>query len=83
MTFGELKLLKMADGVTATAVIEPAKGFDAGEGPGKRIEREIRGGTVGILLDGRGRPLVLPEDRDACRQAVVAWNQVQGLAELN
>ena len=83
VTFGELKLLKIADGVTATAVIEPAKGFDAGEGPGKRIEREIRGGTVGILLDGRGRPLILPEDRDACRQAVVAWNQVQGLAELN
>jgi uncharacterized protein (TIGR01319 family) len=83
VTFGELKLLKMADGVTATAVIEPAKGFDVGEGPGKRIEREIRGGTVGILLDGRGRPLILPEDRDACRQAVVAWNQVQGLAELN
>jgi uncharacterized protein (TIGR01319 family) len=83
VTFGELKLMKMADGVTATAVIEPAKGFDVGEGPGKRIEREIRGGTVGILLDGRGRPLILPEDRDACRQAVVAWNQVQGLAELN
>jgi hypothetical protein len=83
VTFGELKLLKMADGVTATAVIEPAKGFDVGEGPGKRIEREICGGTVGILLDGRGRPLILPEDRDACRQAVVAWNQIQGLAELN
>jgi uncharacterized protein (TIGR01319 family) len=83
VAFGELKLLKMADGVTATAVIEPAKGFDVGEGPGKRIEREIRGGTVGILLDGRGRPLILPEDRDACRQAVVAWSRVQGLAELN
>ncbi|MEE3286060.1 MAG: glutamate mutase L, partial [Planctomycetota bacterium] len=81
--FGELKLLPLADGATATATIEPAKGFDAGEGPGKRIEREIRGGTVGVLLDGRGRPLELPKDRDACREAVVTWNQVQGLAELN
>ena len=81
--FGKLELLSMADGVTATAVIEPEKGFDAGEGPGKRVEREIRGGTVGVILDGRGRPLELPADRDACRQAVVAWNQVQGLAELN
>ena len=81
--FGEMKLLSMADGVIATAVIDPAKGFDVGEGPGKRVEREIRGGTVGVILDGRGRPLELPEDRDACRQAVVAWNQVQGLAELN
>jgi uncharacterized protein (TIGR01319 family) len=81
--FGELKLLPLADGATATATIEPAKGFDAGEGPGKRIEREIRGGTVGVLLDGRGRPLELPKDRDACREAVMTWNQVQGLAELN
>ncbi len=81
--FGELKLLPLADGTKATATIEPAKGFDAGEGPGKRIEREIRGGTVGVLLDGRGRPLKLPKDRDACREAVMTWNQVQGLAELN
>tara|TARA_B100000686_G_scaffold32342_1_gene33827 strand:- start:405 stop:2255 length:1851 start_codon:yes stop_codon:yes gene_type:complete len=81
--FGELKLLPLADGAKATATIEPAKGFDAGEGPGKRIEREIRGGTVGVLLDGRGRPLKLPKDRDACREAVMTWNQVQGLAELN
>ena len=80
---GEMQLLELADGVTAQAVIEPARGFDAGDGPGKRIEREIHGGTVGILLDGRGRPLDLPADRDACRQAVMNWNQVQGLAELN
>jgi len=81
--FGEMRLLPMADGVTAQAVIEPSRGFDVGEGSGKRVEREIRGGTVGVILDGRGRPLELPEDRDACRQAVIAWNQVQGLAELN
>ncbi len=81
--FGELKLLPLADGAMATATIQPSKGFDAGEGPGKRIEREIRGGTVGVLLDGRGRPLELPKDRDACREAVMTWNQVQGLAELN
>ena len=81
--FGELKLLPLADGAKATATIEPAKGFDAGEGPGKRIERELRGGTVGVLLDGRGRPLKLPKDRDACREAGMTWNQVQGLAELN
>jgi len=81
--FGAMQLLKIADGVTARAVIDPSKGFDAGGGDGKRVEQEIRGGTVGVILDGRGRPLELPEERDACRRAVVAWNQVQGLAELN
>ncbi|MFP6768366.1 MAG: methylaspartate mutase, partial [Planctomycetaceae bacterium] len=81
--FGQMQVLSLADGVLAQAVIEPARGFDAGEGDGKPVEREIRGGSVGVILDGRGRPLTLPEDRDACRRAVVDWNQVQGLAELN
>ena len=81
--FGTMQLLKIADGVTARAVIDPNKGFDAGGGDGKSFEQEIRGGTVGVILDGRGRPLELPAERDACRRAVVAWNRAQSLAELN
>ena len=42
------------------ATLRPAKRFDIGEGPGVAIERELRGGPVGILLDGRGRPLPVP-----------------------
>ena len=83
VAFGTMQLLKIADGVTARAVIDPNKGFDAGGGDGKSFEQEIRGGTVGVILDGRGRPLELPAERDACRRAVVAWNQAQSLAELN
>ena len=81
--FGTMQLLKIADGVAARAVIDPNKGFDAGGGDGKSFEQEIRGGTVGVILDGRGRPLELPAERDACRRAVVAWNRAQSLAELN
>ena len=40
--------------------IEPERGFDCGAGPGKPIERQVRGGTVGLILDARGRPLTLP-----------------------
>ena len=83
VAFGTMQLLKIADGVTARAVIDPNKGFDAGGGDGKSFEQEIRGGTVGVILDGRGRPLELPAERDACRRAVVAWNRAQSLAELN
>ena len=83
ITVGEIKCLPLADGQTAQAAIEPARGFDAGAGPGKPVEREIRGGTVGLILDGRGRPLELPEDQAACRQAVIDWSEALGLAELN
>ena len=41
------------------AVLEPERGFDVGGGPGNKIERELHGGVVGIVLDGRGRPFDL------------------------
>ena len=73
MMFGELKLFRLAEGEKAMVTIEPAKGFDFGNGPGKRIEREVRGGTVGLILDGRGRELKLPEERGACRGFIERW----------
>ena len=52
------------------------RGVDLGNGPGKSVTRTIKGGTVGVVLDGRGRPLQLPEDsgerRRAVRDAIVA-----------
>ena len=50
--------------------MKPARGFDLGAGPGKALTRTIRGGTVGVILDARGRSLSLPEERSACRAAV-------------
>jgi len=73
MAFGDLRLLPLGPGETAKVSIEPAKGFDFGAGPGKRIEREVRGGSVGLVLDGRGRPLVLPEDQKTCRETIGRW----------
>ncbi|HLJ10398.1 MAG TPA: glutamate mutase L [Planctomycetaceae bacterium] len=73
MHFGELKLVPLGAGETAEAVIEPVRPFDVGAGPGKRIEREVRGGTVGLILDARGRPLELPSERAACREATTRW----------
>lgn len=41
------------------AIVKPAKGFDMGAGAGNRLEANIEGGVVGVVLDGRGRPLDL------------------------
>ncbi|MGQ0633797.1 MAG: glutamate mutase L [Planctomycetaceae bacterium] len=68
---GEVRLLPLAAGETATVAVDPARGFDAGRGPGKRVERQVHGGTVGIILDARGRPLELPGERGACRDEMV------------
>jgi hypothetical protein len=60
---GEVKLIPLADGDRVEAKLEPARGVDVGAGPGAPVARPIRGGVVGLVLDGRGRPLVLPGAR--------------------
>jgi len=78
LAFGELKLLPLGVGETASVTLQPARGFDVGAGTGRRIEGQIKGGTVGIILDGRGRPLLLPENAKTCREAAQ-----QTIAALN
>ena len=72
LMFGELKLYPLGlDEKTnlpfnAKATLEPAGKLDVGAGPGAKFETNVSGGVVGIILDGRGRPFVLPTD-DATR----------------
>lgn len=63
---GALRHLPLADGETVTATLTPARGVDVGAGPGERLTRTLRGGAVGLVLDGRGRrPMPLPVERAA------------------
>ncbi|MCP4685863.1 MAG: methylaspartate mutase, partial [bacterium] len=60
----ELKLFKLGvqdNGlpIKVNATFEPERGFDVGAGKGNAVTREIHGGVVGIVLDGRGRPFDL------------------------
>jgi len=72
---GELVRLPLDEGQTARAVLVPAKGWDVGAGKGQRVEATLRGGTSGVIFDGRGRPLELPAS-DAERVARLdAWNR--------
>jgi uncharacterized protein (TIGR01319 family) len=73
MNFGDIKLVPLAEGQEAKAVITPTKAFDVGEGPGKHKEATVIGGIAGILLDARGRPLYLPEDDNQRRDLLYKW----------
>ena len=79
MPVGEMKLFPLGPEDRAQVKIEPRRGFDVGAGSGRPVEKEVRGGTVGLILDTRGRPLILPDDRSECRQAVATWTQTLGL----
>ena len=56
------------------AVLQPEKGIDVGAGSGERITAKIYGGAVGIVLDGRGRPLALPEDDSERMKMLKKWS---------
>ena len=81
MNVGDLQRVDLAAETKAMIVIEPARGFDLGAGPGKRVEREVRGGHVGVILDARGRELMVPEDRDEGRACVARWAESMGQFE--
>ena len=70
---GEMDLLPLEQEETGTITLTPSRGIDLGEGPGKKVQRTVRGGTVGLILDGRGRPLSLPEERASCQSTVQGW----------
>jgi len=75
MHVGQLRLLPLGEGEKATVTVEPARGFDLGEGPGKAVTREVVGGTVGLILDARGRPLELPVERNVSRGLMQTWTE--------
>jgi len=52
---GALRKVDLAADQTAHLVVQPARGVDVGAGPGQRLEREVRGGVVGLVFDARGR----------------------------
>lgn len=73
LEFGQVQLLPLGPGETATITIQPARGFDVGAGSGGQLQATVHGGTVGLILDARGRPLQLPEDRQSCQHTVTQW----------
>ncbi len=79
LKFGELRLCPLAVGEEAAVSITPARAVDVGAGRGVPVERRARGGVVGLVFDGRGRPLQLPGKQDARVRALKEWHRALGL----
>ena len=54
---GDLCIFPVNPGQEAMLHCQPVRGLDLGEGAGKSITAAITHGVVGLVLDGRGRPL--------------------------
>lgn len=73
LVFGELRLIPLGTDETAAVELRPTKQVDVGAGKGMTVTKEVRGGVVGLMLDGRGRPLQLPTDETTRVAALKKW----------
>ncbi|MBC8198172.1 MAG: glutamate mutase L [Candidatus Marinimicrobia bacterium] len=71
---GELKLIGTPDGFYNSKLI-PGKNLDIGAGINEPINTKLRGGVVGIFLDGRGRnPFIIPENVEDRVKSLNNWS---------
>ncbi|MDD3626345.1 MAG: glutamate mutase L [bacterium] len=70
---GLIKVFPLGVGETAEVDVLVYKPFDMGEGKGKNIKKTVRGGTVGIIVDTRGRPLIVPTNEDERVKKLHQW----------
>jgi hypothetical protein len=71
---GSLEVLPLALGQSGKLTLRPRPGIDAGFGPGRAKTIEVTGGAVGVIVDGRGRPLVFPKADDKRFERLQEWS---------
>jgi hypothetical protein len=77
---GTIKVIPLRTNEQALLSLFPAPTVDVGLGPGERARaaEEIDGGLVGLVIDARGRPLVLPDDERVRQHLLLQWMQAIG-----
>jgi hypothetical protein len=79
LKYGFLETLPLASGEVGTISIQVSRGVDIGFGPGRGVKSmQVTGGALGIVFDGRGRPLDMPSDPVRRRELIKKWNWTLG-----
>ena len=73
LKFGALELLPLPSPQNARLILQPTGHADVGFGPGRSGEVTATGGALGVVFDGRGRPLDLPSDAVRRRELIKKW----------
>jgi hypothetical protein len=71
--YGSLEVLSLPMGAVATLRLQPLHRFDVGMGPGRGGRLQVVGGALGVVIDARGRPLVLNSDPIRRREKMQKW----------
>jgi len=78
LKYGSLETLPLQSGEAGKLSIQCLHGADVGFGPGRGSTISVRGGALGVVFDGRGRPLDLPSDAVRRRALIKKWNWTIG-----
>jgi hypothetical protein len=73
--YGVLKRIPLASGEVVRVTVTPDRAHNAGGGFGATT-RMSGGGSVGIILDGRGRPVIMPQNPARRKAKVAEWLRV-------
>ncbi len=72
---GELIRFSLREDVPAEIVLQPDRKWDAGAGRGQEIRTTVYGGVVGLILDGRGRPIAFAKDLGDRVEQISGWHK--------
>ena len=74
INWGQLAILPLNQSEVGNLTIRPSRGVDIGFGMlGKGGRLRVVGGAVGLIIDGRGRPLRLPSDPVQRTEHIQGW----------
>jgi hypothetical protein len=76
--YGQLEVLPLQAGQTAQLSLQPGHGANVGFGAGRAGTLPVNGGAIGVVFDGRGRPLALPQDSGRRRELIKKWLWTMG-----
>lgn len=72
LAVGEIKQMALTG--EAEVTLSPARGFEVGAGKGQEVILSLVGGEVGLIFDGRGRPIVFPDTASTRHEATRGWS---------
>jgi hypothetical protein len=78
LKFGTLEILPLPSGQAARLNLQPVGHADVGFGPGRSGTVTVSGGAMGVVFDGRGRPLDIPSDPVRRRELIKKWHWTLG-----
>lgn len=81
--WGTLARLPLEPGERALLSLYPSPTLDVGLGPGQqaRASEPIEGGALGVIVDARGRPLVLPKSASERGSLLRTWRRTLGAGD--